>query len=56
MTGSGKESLVGSLLASETATLFVLPAMDSRIVRDRPRAQRQHTPADEQERDTVHES
>jgi hypothetical protein len=25
------------------------------LVRDRPRSQRQHTPADEQQRDTVHE-
>jgi hypothetical protein len=46
---------VGGLLASEPATLFLLPAIPSLIVRDTRGAQSQHSPADEQERDTVHE-
>ena len=47
-------SIVGGL-ASEPATLFLLPAIPSLIVRDTRGAQSQHSPADEQERDTVHE-
>jgi hypothetical protein len=46
---------VGGLLASEPATLFLLPDIQSLIVRDTQGAQSQHSPADEQERDTVHE-
>jgi hypothetical protein len=46
---------VGGLLASELATLFALPAIQSLIVCDMRGAHCQHSPADEQERDTVHE-
>ena len=46
------QAIVGGLLASEPATLFLLPAIQSLIVRDQQGAQSQHSPADKQERDT----
>jgi hypothetical protein len=48
-------AIVGGLLASEPATLFLLPAIQSLIVRDTQGAQSQHSPADKQQRETVHE-
>ena len=47
--------MVGGMLASEPATLFLSPAIQSLILRDTQGAQSQHSPADEQERETVHE-
>jgi multidrug efflux pump subunit AcrB len=49
-------AILGGLLAGEPATLFVLPAIYSLIVRDRPRASGHHATEPGDERQTAHQS